>query len=183
MGLDHDGGRFASMIAAVPLFMRIARDRSKREAYSLAMLGRGCHSHCSSWRGSSPGVPEAAQVLLVMAIVGMPQAGVFLFPTALTADLADSDAMIPGCAARRRTSGPKTLSRRRRDPLTPLVLLVMLMLGRTANDPLGIRLVGPVAGTTGAAGWWLFRAYQLPDEIEPVVMVAELRPSMIAEST
>jgi len=177
------GVAFASMIVAVPVFTRIARDRSKREAYSLAMLWAAIAFPLLFFAGFVPGVPVVAQVLLVMALVGMPLAGVFLFPTALTADLADSDASETGMRREATYFGAQNFVEKTAGSVTPLVLLVMLMFGNTADDPLGIRLVGPVAGLLVLTGWWLFRAYQLPDEIEPVVVVAELRPSMIAEST
>jgi hypothetical protein len=42
------------------------------------------------------------------------------------------------------------------------------MLGNTADDPWGIRLVGPLAGLLVLTGYGLFRSYRLPDEIAPV---------------
>jgi GPH family glycoside/pentoside/hexuronide:cation symporter len=170
-----------SMLAAVPFFMRIARERSKREAYSLAMLAAGVSFPLLFLAGFLPGIPDAAQVLVTMVIVGAPQAGVYLFPTALTADLADNDAVDTGMRREATYFGAQNFVEKTAGSLTPLVLGGLLLLGRTSDDPLGIRLVGPVAGLLVLAGWWLFRSYQLPDEIEPVV-VAVVDPSASAEA-
>ena len=48
----------ASMLVAVPFFMRIARERSKREAYSLAMLVAGVSFPLLAFAGFLPGIPR-----------------------------------------------------------------------------------------------------------------------------
>lgn len=155
----------AAMLAAVPFFMRVARQRSKREAYSLAMLAAGVTFPLLFVAGFLPGIPAVAQVALVMALVGAPQAGVYLFPTALTADLADSDAVDTGMRREATYFGAQNFVEKTAGALTPLVLGGLLLIGNTADDPWGIRLVGPVAGALVLTGYWLFRSYRLPDEI------------------
>jgi GPH family glycoside/pentoside/hexuronide:cation symporter len=155
----------ASMLAVVPWFMKVARQRSKREAYSLAMLAAGVSFPLLAIAGFLPGIPAYLQVLLVMVIVGAPQAGVYLFPTALTADLADNDANDTGMRREATYFGAQNFVEKTAGSLTPLLLLILLGLGNTADDPLGIRLVGPVAGALVLVGYRLFRNYQLPDEI------------------
>ena len=49
--------------------------------------------------------------------------------------------------------------------LSPLLLALVLLLGETGEDPLGIRLVGPVAGCIAFFGFWLFRGYRLPSTV------------------
>ena len=160
-----------SMLAAVPFFMRVARQRSKREAYSLAMLAAGIAFPLLFLAGFIPGIPKEAQVLVVMVIVGAPQAGVYLFPTALTADLADNDSLATGMRREATYFGAQNFVEKTAGSLTPLLLGGLLLLGRTADDPLGIRLVGPVAGVLVLTGYWLFRSYRLPDEVIPVAVV------------
>jgi GPH family glycoside/pentoside/hexuronide:cation symporter len=170
----------ASMLVAVPFFMRIARERSKREAYSLAMLVAGVSFPLLAFAGFLPGIPAVVQILLVMVIVGAPQAGVYLFPTALTADLADNDATDTGMRREATYFGAQNFVEKTASSLTPLLLTSMLLLGNTADDPLGIRLVGPLAGILVLTGFWLFRNYQLPDEIAPVAVVSESGPATTA---
>ena len=44
----------------------------------------------------------------------------------------------------------------------------MLLAGDTAEDPLGIRLVGPVGGVLLLVGWFSFRRYALYDDVPAV---------------
>ena len=46
-----------------------------------------------------------------------------------------------------------------------LLLAVVLLLGETASDPLGIRMVGPIAGIMAFLGFLLFRGYRLPSTV------------------
>lgn len=162
----------AAMLGAVPFFMRYARRRSKREAYSLAMLAAGAAFPLLFFAGFLPGIPAIVQVLVVMVIVGAPQAGVYLFPAALTADLADHDAVDTGMRREATYFGAQNFVEKTAGAMSPLMLAGLLLLGNTAADPWGIRLVGPVAGALVLAGWGLFRSYQLPDEIVPVAVLA-----------
>lgn len=156
-----------AMLSAVPLFTRLALRRSKRDAYNLAMLAASVAFPLLAFAGFVPGIPELAQVLAVIVVVGMPLAGVYLFPTAFTADLADHDAVTTGMRREATYYGSQNFVEKSAGALTPLLLAGLLMVGNTANDPLGIRLVGPVAGLLVLIGYVLFHAYRLPDEMAP----------------
>ena len=54
----------------------------------------------------------------------------------------------------------------------PLMLALVLLLGETTRDPLGIRLVGPVAGIIAFFGFWLFRGYRLPSTVTRESVIA-----------
>lgn len=45
------------------------------------------------------------------------------------------------------------------------------LLGNSPENPLGVQLVGPVAGLIVFAGYLVFRFYDLPDEGEQMVPV------------
>jgi putative effector of murein hydrolase LrgA (UPF0299 family) len=47
------------------------------------------------------------------------------------------------------------------------ILAGLLILGGTSEDPLGIRLVGPVAGLSILVAYIVFRGYTLPDSVRP----------------
>jgi Na+/melibiose symporter-like transporter len=79
------------MIASVPAFARFAGRRSKRVAYGRAMLGAAVLLPLFTFVGHVPGLPDGAELLTLMALAGVPLAGVFLFPAALTADIVDDD--------------------------------------------------------------------------------------------
>jgi GPH family glycoside/pentoside/hexuronide:cation symporter len=156
-----------SMLVAVPFFTRLARQRSKREAYSRAMLMAGVAFPLLFFAGFLPGIPGMAQVIVTMVIVGAPQAGVYLFPTALTADVADHDHTETSMHREATYFGAQNFVEKTAGALSPLLLAGLLLLGNTADDTIGIRLVGPVAGALVLLGYVLFRNYRLPDEIEP----------------
>lgn len=157
----------AAMLGAVPIFLRIALKRSKRTAFSRAMLAASVAFPLLFFAGFLPGIPTVAQVIAFVILVGAPLAGVYLFPTALTADLADQDAVDTGMRREATYYGTQNFVERTAGAATPLLLAGLLALGNTADDPWGIRLVGPVAGLLVLGGYLSFRSYRLPDEIEP----------------
>lgn len=158
-----------SAVAAVPLFGLYARRRSKREAYSLAMLGATVVFPLFAFAGFVPGVPLELEVLVAMAVIGAPLAGVYLFPAALTADIVDDDGLRTGMRREATFYGAQNFVEKTATSLAPLLLAGLLLLGNTADDPLGIRLVGPVAAVLVAIAWLTFRSYRLPDEVLPPV--------------
>jgi GPH family glycoside/pentoside/hexuronide:cation symporter len=162
-----------AMVAAVPLFARLARRTSKSHAYGMAMLGAACAFPWLFFAGFIPGIPELVQVVVVMALIGAPLAGVYLFPATLTADIADDDANQTGMQRQATYYGTQNFVEKTAGALSPLVLSLLLMVGNTADDPLGIRLVGPVAGLFVLLGYVTFRGYRLPDHVGPVATSAD----------
>jgi GPH family glycoside/pentoside/hexuronide:cation symporter len=140
---------------------------SKRQAYRTAMLGAALGFPFLFFAGFVPGIPEVAQILVVVAVIGAPIAGVYLFPAALTADIADYDAVSTGMRREGAYFGTQNFVEKTTTSVTPLLLAGLLLIGKTADDPLGIRLVGPVAGIFVLGGYLLFRGYDLPDEVIP----------------
>ena len=159
------GVALGATIAVVPLFGRLARRTSKRQAYRAAMLWAGLAFPLVSLVGLVPGIPVEAQIVAVMAAAGAPLAGVFLFPAALTADIVDHDSLSTGFRREGAYFGAQNFVEKMATSLAPLMLALLLVLGNTADDPLGIRLVGPTAGLIVLAGWFVFRRYDLPDDV------------------
>jgi GPH family glycoside/pentoside/hexuronide:cation symporter len=155
-----------SMALSVPLFARLAARRSKRQAYSTAMLAAALLFPVLFVAGFIPGLPKEAQILATMVLVGAPLAGVYLFPAALTADLIDYDSTRTGLRREATYYGMQNFVEKTATSLAPLLLTSLLLLGRSEDDPLGIRLVGPVAGLVVFLGYLLFRGYDLADEVE-----------------
>jgi GPH family glycoside/pentoside/hexuronide:cation symporter len=124
--------------------------------------------------GVVPGVPTAAQVVAVMALAGLPIAGVYLFPAAITADIIDYDAVRTGMRREAVYYGSQNFVEKLSTSLGPAFLSGLLLLGGSADDPLGVRLVGPVAGVIVLVGYLVFRSYDLPDEVPGVAAPAEV---------
>ena len=156
-------------VAAVPVFALVARRTSKRQAYSLAMLASTLVFPVFAFAGFVPWIPLEAQVLAAMVVIGAPLAGVYLFPAALTADIVDDDSLRTGMRREATYYGAQNFVEKTATSLAPLFLALLLLLGNSADDPLGIRLVGPAAAVFVAIGYVIFRFYRLPDEVLPPV--------------
>jgi Na+/melibiose symporter-like transporter len=100
-----------------------------------------------------------------MAVVGIPIAGNYLFPATLTADIIDYDSARTGLRREATYYGAQNFVEKTATSVSPLLLALLLLAGRTPDDPLGVRLVGPVAGFVVLLGFFAFRFYRLPDEV------------------
>ena len=154
-----------AMVCAIPFFVRLARRSTKRQAFARAMLGASITFPLLFFAGMLPGIPKIAQVLVAVALIGAPVAGVYIFPGALTADIVDDDELRTGMRREATYYGAENFVEKTASSLTPLVLSILLLLGHSEGDTLGIRLVGPVAALFVFAGYLTFRSYELPDEI------------------
>jgi GPH family glycoside/pentoside/hexuronide:cation symporter len=155
----------SSMLAALPLFGRLALRTSKRHAYRTALLASAVLFPVAAIPGLVPGVPAEAELIAAMVIVGAPIAGNYLFPAVLTADIIDDDSARTGLRREATFYGAQNFVEKTATSLAPLILVLLLLFGDTADDPLGIRLVGPVAGVIAAMGYLIFRRYELPDQV------------------
>lgn len=156
-----------AMVVAVPVFGRLARRPTKRQAFSWAMLGAATAFPLLAVAGFVPGIPPLVQIVFAILLIGFPLAGVYLFPTALTADIVDDDAGRTGLRREATFYGAQNFVEKMAGAFAPLLLTALLMLGNSAADPLGIRLVGPVAGVVVLIGYLAFRRFDLPDEVVP----------------
>jgi GPH family glycoside/pentoside/hexuronide:cation symporter len=156
-----------SMAVTVPAFAWLARRTSKRQAYSLAMLAATVTFPLLAFAGFVPGIPKEVQIVAAMVLLGAPVAGVYLFPATLTADIIDYDSLRTGLRREATYYGAQNFVEKTATSVAPLLLTSLLLLGRSSDDPLGIRLVGPAAGVILLFGYLVFRGYDLPDEVVP----------------
>ena len=118
-----------------------------------------------AFAGFLPGIPVEAQLVAGMVIVGLPIAGNYLFPAPLTADIIDYDELRTGLRREATYFGAQNFVEKTTSALAPLVLGILLTLGRTNEDHLGIQLAGPVAAGIVLLGYLAFRRYDLPDDV------------------
>jgi GPH family glycoside/pentoside/hexuronide:cation symporter len=154
-----------TMVVMIPVAARLARRRTKRDAYRLSLLAAVVLFPLLALAGFLPGFPVEAQLVAAMVIAGLPIAGNYLFPAPLTADIIDYDALRTGFRREATYFGAQNFVEKTTSALAPLVLGILLTLGRTSEDPLGIRLVGPVAAILVLVGYLAFRRYDLPDDV------------------
>lgn len=155
----------ATMVFTIPVMTRYSRATSKRVAYRKALLAAVVVFPFLAFAGFLPGVPEEIQLLFAMILVGLPVAGNYLFPAPLTADIIDYDELGTGLRREATYFGAQNFVEKTTTALAPLILGQLLMLGHTASDPLGLRLVGPTAALLVLIGWFAFRRYDLPDDV------------------
>jgi glycoside/pentoside/hexuronide:cation symporter, GPH family len=159
------GVALVAAVAAVPAFAALARRTSKRQAYRTAMLGAALTAPLLGVAGFAPGVPTEAQMLAVVALAGAPVGGNYLFPAPLTADIIDYDSTRTGLRREATYYGAQNFVEKVATSVSPLLLSLLLLLGDSADNPLGVRLVGPVAGLIVLIGYFAFRSYDLPDRV------------------
>jgi Na+/melibiose symporter-like transporter len=158
-------GAIVVVLLSLPLAFRLAMRRGKAWVYSAAMLLGAVYLPWIAFMGFVPGVDKLVQGLLFAAAMGLPMAAVFTFPNAITADIIDYDELRTGHRREAIYYGTQATLEKIASSLFPLILALLLMLGGTADNPLGIRLVGPVAGFSALVGFLAFRGYRLPDTV------------------
>lgn len=156
---------FVTVALSIPLFAWFGRRTSKRHSYRAAMLLAAVTFPLLGVLGYLPGIPGAAQLVLAMALVGAPIAGNYLFPAPLIADIVDDDELRTGMRREGTYFGSQNFVEKTTSAFVPLILAGLLSLGQTTDDPLGLRLVGPVAGVLVLVAWIGFRRYTLPDDV------------------
>jgi GPH family glycoside/pentoside/hexuronide:cation symporter len=166
----------AAAVACVPLFKRFAARTSKRHAYRVSMLLAALAFPLLAIAGVIPGIPDAVQIAVAVAIIGAPIGAHYLFPIPLYADVIDQDS---GRTKQRREAtylGAQGFVETIATSVALPVLVLLRFLGDTRGHSLGVRLVGPVGGLIVFAGWLLFRAYRLPDDVRDRVPPQAAKP-------
>ena len=171
---ERNGGAVTSLLTAVALvamvlsaflLWRLGNIKGKRWVYSACLLGTAVYMPLLFFAGFIPGIPKLAQGMAMAFLAGIPMAGVNLLPRAITADITDYDELRTGMRREGMFYATQNLFEKIGSSFSPLVLAIVLLVGETTEDPLGIRLVGPVAGVAAFFGFWLFRGYRLPSTV------------------
>jgi GPH family glycoside/pentoside/hexuronide:cation symporter len=145
----------AAAVVAVPAFALLARRTSKRAAYRVGMLGAALAFPLVAFAGLLPRIPVEVQAL----------GGHYLFPAPLTADIIDDDCGRTGFRREATYFGTQHFVEKTASSLAPLFLVLLLLLGDSRGQSLGVRLVGPAAGAMVLVGYFVFRAYALADDV------------------
>ena len=174
LGREGQGGAVTSLLTGVALIAmavsglvlwRLGNTRGKRWVYSTSLLIAALYLPLLFFLGLVPGIPILAQALGMGFLAGIPMAGVNMLPKAITADITDYDELRTGMRREAMFYATQDLVEKIASSFSPFLLALLLTLGDTADNPLGIRLVGPVAGAIAFVGFWLFRGYRLPSTV------------------
>jgi GPH family glycoside/pentoside/hexuronide:cation symporter len=176
LGVGVGLGVLVSMLVAAAIFVvflslpfvyRLAISRGKSWIYSRAMLIAGLYLPLIAFMGFVPEINRFSQALFFVALIGVPMSAVFTFPNAIQADIIDYDAVRTGMRREAVYYGAQATLEKIAFAAFPLLLAGLLTLGSSAENPLGIRLVGPVAGLASFIGYLTFRGYRLPETVTP----------------
>ena len=150
---------------------------SKRRIYAICLAACGLLLPLLSLVGIVTAERLVLQGLVLVFIVGMPMAAVFLLPKGLIADIADYDALVRNERREAMFYSTQNFFEKVTYALPPLLLSLILQLGDSAENPLGIRLAPVMAGALVLLGFTLWPRYRLPDTInrETVTQAGLLR--------
>lgn len=166
------GSALVGVAIVLPFAVVLARRRSKRLVYGWGMIFAGLWFPLFALAGFIPGVHPLAQGIVYALIAGVAIAPVQTFPNALLADITDYDTALTGQRREATFYATHETLQKIAGAAAPGLLVLLLLAGSTADDPLGIRLVGPVAGALALAGYVVFRRYWLPDRVTAETLAA-----------
>ena len=171
-----------AVISGIGFWAVLSRQRfSKRRVYGSCLIASGAAFPLLGLVGLAPVGGLVTQGMVLSFIAGLPMAAVFLLPKALTADIADYDAMIRGERREAMFYSTQNFFEKVTFALPPALLGLILLLGDTTEDPLGIRMAPVVAGVLAISGMALWHRYRLPDNVSrDSVTTAGLLPTRAA---
>ena len=172
----EEEGTIASLISTVVIigavisgivFWRLLNRRgfSKRRVYGGCLVASGVAFPLLGLTGFVPVGGLVTQGLVLAFIAGLPMAAVFMLPKGLTADIADYDAMIRGERREAMFYATQNFFEKITFALPPALLSLILLLGDTTENPLGIRLAPVLSGVLALLGMALWHRYRLPDTV------------------
>ena len=155
-----------AVISGIVFWLLLSRfGFSKRQVYGGCLIASGAAFPLLGLVGLIPVGGLVTQGMVLAFVAGLPMAGVFMLPKGLTADIADFDAMLTGERREAMFYATQNFFEKLTFALPPALLGLILLLGETTENPLGIRLAPVVAGILALLGMALWHRYRLPDTI------------------
>ena len=145
---------------------------SKRRIYGICLVLSGLGFPLLGLVGLLGTGNLMTQGMMLVFIAGMPMAAVFLLPKGITADIADYDALLRGERREAMFYSTQNFFEKLTYALPPLLLSLVLQLGDSPDNPLGIRLAPLLAGGLALLGSVLWPRYRLPDTINRATVTA-----------
>jgi GPH family glycoside/pentoside/hexuronide:cation symporter len=154
---------------SLPLVGRLAAWRSKAFAFKAAMGTLGLLLPGLYFVGLLPGIDPLLHGFVYVALLGVPMAALFVLPSPLIADIVDDDARRTGMRREGIYYAADVTVRKLGFALSTAIFgAALAMFGFSVDQPLGVRLIGPIAGFGVLVGLALFAfGYRLPDRIDP----------------
>ncbi|MDJ0714701.1 MAG: MFS transporter [Prochloraceae cyanobacterium] len=149
-----------SSAMGLPLVNLLAKYWGKRRIFQLSMIWFGCGLLAI---GICPILFEDALLpwLVLLFLSGLGLAGFFILPNAMLPDLIDEDAKQTGLRREAIYFGTRGLLAESSIGLGAMLAGLILMLGKTPEQPWGVQLAFPVAGLFALASAWFFSFYPI----------------------
>jgi len=165
-----------SMLLALPVQTRLSSRFGKKKIYAYSMLALGLLFPLLFLTGLTPLNPFWQTVGLVI-LIGFALSGQFIFPNAILADIIDYDAIKTGLRREAIYYGMQNTLQKFSFALSSIIFGTTLSIfGAAVENPLGIRLIGPIAGLAALLGFLVFiKWYQLPDTIKNTKVSRQMR--------
>ncbi len=145
---------------------------SKRKVYGGCLIASGAAFPLLGLVGLISDSGLLVQGLILAFIAGLPMSAVFMLPKGMTADIADYDAMLTGERREAMFYATQNFFEKITFALPPALLSLVLLLGDTTENPLGIRLAPVLAGILALLGLTLWHRYRLPDTVDRETVAA-----------
>ncbi len=155
-----------AVVSGIVLWILLGRGIvSKRRAYGFCLVASAVAFPLLGLVGLFTQSRLVTQALALAFVAGMPMSAVFLLPKAITADVADYDAILNRERREALFYSTQNFFEKVTYALPPLLLSLILLLGDSADNLLGIRLAPLMAGMLVLAGFVLWPRYRLPDTV------------------
>lgn len=157
-----------SMLIALPVQTKLAKRFSKKKMYAFSMFALGCSFPLFSFTGLLPFLDSFSQTIALALLIGLFLSGQFVFPNAILADVIDFDETKTGFRREAIYYGMQNSLQKLSFAIASVIFgTTLATFGSTVENPLGIRLIGPIAGLVTLLGFLIFvRGYTLSDEVK-----------------
>lgn len=163
----YQGAFVVIMVASLPLWSWLGNRIGKRRGQLLSLLLVAIIYPIYYFVGNFPGLAPSTQALIYFGLLAVPISGLYVFPNALVGDIADYDELK---TKKRREAmyyaGFGFMEKAAWAVSAFLVSIIFPVFGFTVENPLGIRLVGPIVGVISILGLLGFHYYRLPDAVQ-----------------
>lgn len=168
-----------------PLVSRLSTKYGKKIIYNLGLLGFAIGLPLFYFTGSTPflgniitsiisvfGIKfenplfaaQMAHLIVILGIISFPISTAFVLPRAIFADVVDNDEKVTGYRREAMYNGMEGIISKSAAALVPVITTQLFSIfGATSERPMGILLVGPVAGVLVFLGFLSFLKYPLKD--------------------
>lgn len=156
-----------SMLIALPVQTYLSKKYGKKKVYACSMLALGLTFPLLATVGFIPLANSFIQTVIITIAIGLALSGQFIYPNAILADVVDYDFTQTGLRREAIYYGMQNTLQKFSFAISSVIFGTILTFGATVDNPLGIRLIGPIAGLAAILGFLIFiNGYKLPDQVK-----------------